>query len=162
MKAVDLAHIVTHYINQKGESVSPKKLQKLLYYVDAWHFVHLGKPLLEEQFQAWVHGPVLPSLYHELKQFGFNDVKVIADEFDTPDEQVEVIIAKNKLTDDQLGLIYSVLDKYGSMSSFQLEILSHKEAPWIEARGDAKPHESCKNQISKQRMREFYSGLIAK
>lgn len=162
MTAMDLAHIVTHYINQKGDSVSPKKLQKLLYYIDAWHYVHLGKPILEEDFQAWVHGPVLPSLYHELKQYGFNNLEVIAEEHDTVDREVEAVIEKNGLTDEQLGLIYSVLDTYGTMSSFQLEILSHKEAPWLEARGETKPHESCKTKISKERMREFYSSIIAK
>ena len=81
MTAEDLAHIVTHYLNQKGDSVSPKKLQKLLYYIEAWHLVHIGVPLIDEEFQAWVHGPVLPSLYHQLKEFGFNDLKVVAEEF---------------------------------------------------------------------------------
>jgi uncharacterized phage-associated protein len=161
MTGHDLAHIVTHYLNQKGDSVSPKKLQKLLYYIEAWHLVHIGTPLIDEEFQAWVHGPVLPSLYHKLKEFGFNNLEVVAEELDSPDAEVDAIKKRNKLSEDQIELIYSVLDKYGGLSSFQLEMLSHKEAPWLEARGDAKPHESCRNIISKKRMKEFYSGLIA-
>ena len=61
MKASDIAHIVTYYVNQKGDTISPKKLQKLLFYVEAWNLVHLKIPLIEEDFEAWVHGPVLPS-----------------------------------------------------------------------------------------------------
>lgn len=161
MIATDIAHIVTHYVNQKGDTISPKKLQKLLYYVEAWNLVHLDTPLIEEDFEAWVHGPVLPSLYHELKQFGFNDLKVVADEFDTPDDLVNAIIVKNKITDEQLELIYSVLDKYGSMTSFQLELLSHNETPWIEAREGVPPHQPCNNIIPKPKIKAFYSSLIA-
>ena len=161
MIAKDIAHIVTHLVNQKGDTISPKKLQKLLYYVEAWNLVHLTKPLIEEDFEAWVHGPVLPSLYHELKQFGFNDLKVVADEFDTPDDLVSAIIDKNNVTEEQLELIYSVLDKYGSMTSFQLELLSHNETPWIEAREGVPPHQPCNNIIPKPKMRAFYSSLIA-
>lgn len=156
----DLAQIVTHYINEKGDTVSPKKLQKLLYYVEAWNLVHLTDPLLIEDFQAWVHGPVLPSLYHELKEFKFNDLRVIAEEFDTPSQLILSIIEKNKLSQEQLDLIYTVLDKYGSLNSLQLELLTHSEKPWIEAREGYPPHVSCKNIITKEKMKEFYSSLI--
>lgn len=161
MIATDLAHIVTHYINQKGDTISHKKLQKLLYYVEAWNLVHLSDPLMEEDFEAWVHGPVLPSLYHELKQFGFNDLKVVADEFDKPDDLVNKIIRENELTSEQLELIYLVLDKYGSMNSLQLELLTHNENPWVEAREGVPPHQSCNNIIPKSKIKDFYSSLIA-
>jgi len=62
MKAWDLGHIITHYVNQRGDTVSHKKLQKLLYYVDAWHYVHLGRPIVDENFEAWIHGPVVPEV----------------------------------------------------------------------------------------------------
>lgn len=156
----DLAHIVTHYLNEKGDTVSPKKLQKLLYYVEAWNLVHLNDPLLFEDFQAWVHGPVLPSLYHELKEHKFNDLRVVADEFDTPNDLIVSIIKKNKITSDQLDLIHTVLDKYGSLNSLQLELLTHSEKPWVEAREGIPPHEPCKNIIHKAKMKEYYSTLI--
>jgi uncharacterized phage-associated protein len=162
MTASDLAHIVTNYVNKKGDTVSPKKLQKLLYYVEAWNLVNLPNALLEEDFQAWVHGPVLPSLYHELKEFGYNDLKVVAEECDSEDELINIIIKKNNISDDQLELIDAVLERYGSMNSFQLELLSHSEEPWIEARGGIPPHASCTNIISKMRMKEYYSELAKK
>ena len=111
MKAYDLAHIVTNFVNQKGDTVSHKKLQKLIYYVEAWNLVHLEEPLINEDFEAWVHGPVVPELYQQLKEFGFNQIEVVNDEFDTIDEQIQEIIINNKLTENQLELIYSVLNK---------------------------------------------------
>lgn len=161
MTAYDLAHIVTHYVNGKGDAVSHKKLQKLLYYVEAWNLVHLENPLLNEDFQAWVHGPVLPSLYRELKGYGFNDLNVIHDDENKDiDELINTIVLRNELSEDQLELIYAVLDKYGSKTSFELEMLSHSEPPWVEARNGLPPTANCTTVIPKSRMREYYSSLL--
>lgn len=159
MKSLDLAHIVTHFVNQKGDKVSHKKLQKLIYYVEAWNLVHLETPLFDENFEAWIHGPVLPELYHKLKEIGFNNLEVVNDQFDAVDKEIEAIIQKNNLSENQLELIYSVLNKYSGLSSLELELLTHNEAPWIEARQGCAPHEPCHNVISKVRMREFYTSL---
>ena len=159
MNAYDLGHIITHYVNQKGDTVSHKKLQKLLYYVEAWHLVNLDTPILEEDFEAWVHGPVVPELYRKLKEFGFNNLEVINDEYATVDAEIKAIIVKNELSDEQVELIGNVLNRYGSLTSFELELLSHSEAPWIEARKNIPPHMPCNNIISKDRMKEFYSSL---
>jgi uncharacterized phage-associated protein len=159
MKAIDLGHIVTHYINQKGDSISHKKLQKLIYYVEAWHLVNFDKPLIDEDFEAWVHGPVIPQLYQKLKEFGFNKIEVINDEYDSINEEINALIKKNRINTEQVELINSVLDRYGSLTSFELELLTHNEKPWIETRKGVPPHVSCNDVISKSRMKEFYSSL---
>ena len=160
MKATVLGHIITDYVNSKGVNVSPKKLQKLVYYVEAWHLVHLDFELIEEEFEAWVHGPVVPELYQGLKQFGYNDIKVINDELDSAEERIEKVAKENDLSESQLDLIYSVLNKYGTLSSFELEMLTHSENPWIEAREGFPPHERCNKVIAKDRMKEFYSAQL--
>ncbi len=160
MKATALGHIITDYINSKGLTVSPKKLQKLVYYVEAWHLVHLHSELIDENFEAWVHGPVVPELYQDLKKFGYNDIQIINDENDSSDERIQEIAKENNLNEDQIELIYSVLNKYGNLSSFELEMLTHSEQPWIEARKGFPPHERCTNIISKDRMKEFYSAQL--
>ncbi len=159
MNASELGQIITHFINQKGDTISHKKLQKLIYYVEAWNLVHLKNPIVDENFEAWVHGPVIPELYHELKEFGFNNLHIVNDEFDSVDQEIDAIIAKNNISEDQLELIYSVLNKYGSLNSLELELLTHNEAPWIEAREGFAPHQPCNNIISKHRMEVFYSSL---
>ena len=161
MNPSQLAKIATYYINDKGDRVSNKKLQKILYYVEAWNMVHFGTPLIKEDFEAWVHGPVLPSLYRELKELGYNDLSIIDNENGSVDSRINEIAKINQLSNDQLDLIYSVLNKYGGLSAFQLEMLTHSESPWIEARGNKAPHESCNTVIPKSRMKEFYSSLIA-
>lgn len=51
--------------------VSNLKLQKILYLA---HQVYLGRnngePMIDGMFEAWDYGPVVPSLYHDVKMFG--------------------------------------------------------------------------------------------
>lgn len=159
MKSLDLGHIITHFINQKGDTLSHKKLQKLLYYVEAWNLVYFESPLIDENFEAWIHGPVIPALYQELKGQDFNSLAVINDQFDVAEKKIETIIKNNNLSENQLELIYSVLNKYSGLSSLELELLSHNETPWLEARRGVAPHQPCNNIISKDIMKEFYNSL---
>lgn len=160
MTASELARLITVYVNSKGDSVSPKKLQKLVYYVEAWHLVHLHASLVDEEFEAWVHGPVVPELYQELKDHGWNNISLIDDEHDKADEIIDKIAYDHGLSDDQVNLIFSVLDRYGGLDSFELELLTHSETPWQEARGNKKPHERCRKKISKRSMKVFYTDQL--
>ncbi|MBL7804369.1 MAG: SocA family protein [Saprospiraceae bacterium] len=159
MKSEDLGEYVTFCINKSGDTVSPKKLQKLLYYIQAWHLVHLGVPILLEDFEAWVHGPVLPSLFRSLKENGFNKLNVVDDEGNNL-EDAKDLIDKCGLTDEQVDLIDSVLLKYGALTAFELEMLSHNEEPWIEARKGLPPHAPCNNVIKKDRIKRFYLKML--
>ena len=40
------------------ESMTHLKLQKLCYYAQAWYLTIYGQRLFNEEFQAWLHGPV--------------------------------------------------------------------------------------------------------
>ena len=53
----------------KQMTVSPLKLQKLLYYAQAWSMVFFGRQrqLFADVPQAWVNGPVYPTIYNMWK-----------------------------------------------------------------------------------------------
>ena len=55
-------------------SVSPMKLQKLMYFVSCEYAKDLGTDLLSENFAVWQYGPVLPTVYNEFKSFGRNPI----------------------------------------------------------------------------------------
>lgn len=65
---------IANYVLDLGDrdalEVSPMKLQKILYYAHGWHLALADNPLLDEQVEAWKWGPVIPSVYHQFKQFG--------------------------------------------------------------------------------------------
>lgn len=111
------------------ESISPKKLQKLVYYSYAWSIALLNDSpeniqfkLFESDVEAWVHGPVVPELYRKYKDFGWQEIPQVKD-FD------ESIFAS-----EILDILQQVWDVYGGFTGNQLEAISHKEMPWIEAR----------------------------
>lgn len=130
---------------EAGDSITHLKLQKVVYYAQAWALVLLTRPLFDEDFQAWAHGPVIESLYNEYKQHGWNAIPA-------PEETPE-------FEEDVEDLLSEVWDTYGDFSAKHLERLTHQEAPWKDARGDL-PMEARSNAIiSKQSMRNYYSAL---
>jgi len=53
---IDLAR----YITERLGPLTAMKLQKLMYYAQAWNLVWDEEPIFNEDFQAWANGPVLP------------------------------------------------------------------------------------------------------
>ena len=57
------AHDVAKYIIGKSGQISAMKLQKLVYYAQAWSLVWDEEPLFPQKVRAWVNGPVVRELY---------------------------------------------------------------------------------------------------
>jgi len=91
-KATDIANwFLCHIDRDAGDSITHLKLQKLLYYAQAWCIVLSGKSLFEDDFEAWSHGPVLPGIYHDYKHFGFEALPS-CDCINNIEEEVENIL----------------------------------------------------------------------
>lgn len=128
--------------NETGSYISNLKLQKLVYYAQAWHLAVYNAPLFDEDFEAWVHGPVIPALYYEYKQFGW---KPILKEVERPSFSQEL----QELLDE-------VTDEYFACDAFELEQMTHQEDPWIEARKSLPKDEASNVIIPKQLMGDYY------
>ena len=159
MKAIDIARYVITYNEHKGDFISNKKLQKLLYYVEAWGLVYMNS-IIDEDFEAWVHGPVIPSVYAEFKKHGASIIQLQYPNDTKPSEQLKKYETELKITSNEKELIEQIILKYGALSSFELELLSHSETPWLEARKGLEPHESCNSKIEKATMKQYYSEML--
>lgn len=124
-------------------SVTPLKLQKLLYYAQAWSLVFRGEVLFCEDLEAWVHGPVVPSIYRRYKQYSYN------------------IIPKQNLIDElkeeEVEVLNIVLMNYGRKSAKFLEELTHSEYPWLKARDGFWTNQSSNRKISVRDMMNYYT-----
>jgi len=158
MKKLDIIYladcIISHF-SQKGDFISNKKLQKLLYYIQAWHLVYFDKNLFDDKPEAWAHGPVYPVAYHKYKKFGANPLKPVDFDFTEPDVFTQLDIKK-----EQVELVKSVLVKYGSISAYQLELISHSEQPWLEKRKGFSDFAISSEAISFSTMKSFYEKLL--
>lgn len=147
------------YILTKLEKASQIKLHKLIYYIDAWHLVFLDSSIVDEDFEAWVHGPVVRSLWDYFKSI--NKQAFYAD-MSLKKEKKEIIIKRieNILTQEQIEVITDVLESYGDNTGYHLETLTHSELPWQEARIGLSPSDRGEKHISKDTMRKFYRDTI--
>lgn len=159
MKASELAKYVVTFFDDKGDPITNKKLQKLLYYIEAWNLVYL-KSIFNEDIEAWVYGPVVPEVYREYKKHGYSHITRKYPKNSSPSHELKLLEKKLNFSDAQKELIEAVLEKYGAMSSFQLERLTHSEKPWLEARGDCGPIDRCFTAINRKTMKEYYSSLV--
>jgi uncharacterized phage-associated protein len=153
LSRVDSA-VLAEYILQNYGSMSHLKLQKLVYYIEALHLAYFDKSLIDDDFQAWLHGPVSRKLYDVLKGYSVLYTEVEYNKAEGEADPTTVI--NESLTDDQITLITDVLNEYSKLNSYQLEALTHEEAPWIEARKGVPMGERCENIISKEIMRAYY------
>lgn len=141
---------VAAYILEKSGPMSAMKLQKLVYYAQAWSLVWDEAPLFPEKFQAWANGPVCPKLYQaHRKSF------MLAKTAKLGGHAARVTGAAKETVD-------AIIKAYGSKSAHYLSELTHAERPWREARGTTAPGEPSKAEITHVAMAEFYDGLLAK
>ena len=136
---------------REGEAITNKKLQKLLYYAQAWSLVLHDKRLFGEKIEAWVHGPAVRDVYFEFKKFGFGPI--------TKNISATEIAGISADTKKFLDQVWSV---YGKRDAAYLEYLSHSEMPWQKAREGLEPHIGSENEISLSDMKEFYSSKLKK
>jgi len=128
------------------ESMTHKKLQKLCYYAVAWGYTLTGDNIVvDDQFQAWVHGPVSPTLYKIYEGSGWNLLPSFIGQINFP-PNVEEIMESVWLT-------------YGDKGGNELEALSHSEQPWIQARAGSVDSARTTNPIDVQVMKDFYNSI---
>lgn len=121
------------------ELISHMKLQKLVYYCQGFHLALCDKPLFHDPIEAWTHGPVCPTLYHNLKYLGSLPVTVIAS-------------CASSLTDTEKEIVRLVYDKYGQYSASKLRQMTHEESPWK----DTKQSLSISQDVIKDYFTENY------
>lgn len=142
----DAAAYILHLCDERGElPVTTWKLQKLIYYSQAWSLVWDDEPLFPEEIQAWANGPVCPALYNEHRgKFKISEInRGDADELDQ----------------DQKDTIEVVVEHYGQKSAQYLSELTHQERPWKDARKGLEPGERGQRVITLESMAEYYGGL---
>lgn len=136
---------VATYILNELEAMTTWKLQKLVYYSQAWSLVWDDNELFPEEIEAWANGPVVRELYNAHRHayhIGALDRGEIAN-----------------LTENQRDTINRVLAFYGDKSPQWLSDLTHMEAPWKDARAGIPDGVRGDTIISKQHLAEYYGSL---
>lgn len=127
-------------------NVTTWKLQKLVYYCQAWSTVWDDTPLFGESIEAWANGPVCRVLYERHR----GSFKISLD---------DIRGDLSELSPTQEDTIHAVLECYGDKTAHYLSELTHQEAPWVEARKGLDLGERGDHVITLDSMAEYYGGL---
>jgi len=139
---------VVAYILECMGKITAMKLQKLVYYCQAWSLVWDEQPLFSERIDAWANGPVVLELYN--KHRGMFEVN--SRNFSHGDAQ--------KLNPTQKETVNAVLDYYGDKVPIWFSDLTHKEDPWHEAQRGLACGKRGSREITLSSMEEYYSSLL--
>ncbi len=128
--------------NKEKEGVTNLKLQKLLYFAQAYFLSKLGRQLFTEKIEAWEYGPVVPEVYKKYRTNGSDPI------FSEDD--------KSSLTDEDKEELKKVWDTFGGYSASRLVDIAHAHNPWKEA------YASTNKEITPKALTDYYSPLLNK
>ena len=143
---------IANFFLTKSE-LTPKKIQKLVYYAYSWFIAlnnqsenQIDNVLFEEIPEAWIHGPVFPTLYKEFKSYNWNKV---------PKNEKEMIFEN----DDLMSFLNDIWAKFGIYSADELEYMTHQETPWLNARKNTVSHGKSNQKILLKDIFNYYNAL---
>lgn len=110
-------YMANRYKEIAGEPIDEMKLHKLLYFAQRESLAITGEPLFNEKFEGWRYGPVCREIRAE---YDFFDGTVSGEEV--------------QISDRAAYIINNVILEYGTLASWKLSELSHKETSWINSR----------------------------
>ncbi|MCK4386606.1 MAG: SocA family protein [Candidatus Pacebacteria bacterium] len=128
--------------DKEREGITNLKLQKILYFAQAYYLAKLGRPLFSDNIEAWEYGPVVPVVYRKYK---INKSNPIIDEKD-----------KSSLSVEDKKIVRKIWDSFGGYSTSRLVDITHAHTPWREA------NKSTSQIIHHKTIREYYAPLLNK
>jgi len=107
------------------------KLQKLLYFSQRESLAILNKPMFSEKFEGWKYGPVS------------REVRTYFTQEDGIQTYTEDIKSENKY------IVNNVILEYGSLASWKLSEMTHKEISWLNSRKGLSENENKELELLK-------------
>jgi len=140
-----VADYFIRFCHEHGDYITNLKLQKLVYYAQAWHLALHEKPLFPESIEAWVHGPVIPVLYQRFKDFKHEPITI---------HPVNALLPQNICNH-----LDEIMEVYGGYAAFELEHLTHQADPWKNARRGLPMDALSKEVITHSDMQNYYQKM---
>tara|TARA_R110002110_G_scaffold37601_5_gene124047 strand:- start:2838 stop:3344 length:507 start_codon:yes stop_codon:yes gene_type:complete len=128
-------HIANFFLEKAdsaGAPITQLKLLKLVYIAYGWHLALKNDRLFDEPIEAWQHGPVVPSIYHEFKHFGKRPITARSLEADLDGDELCLTVPEVPETDASTRFVLEkVWAAYRKFSGWDLRNKTHEEgSPW--------------------------------
>lgn len=150
MRVETVVNTLLKFASENNHQITHLKLQKLLYFLYGEYLARTGKLLIEEHFEAWQYGPVIPKVYDNYKNFGGNPLGqnyYPSIDLKTKEEKFFVV---NDADLEFWETFNATWKKYGKLNAAQLSTLSHvKGSPWEQTK-------MYKAVISSELIKEYF------
>ncbi len=136
------ANFIIRYCHDHGDPITPLKLQKLLYYSQAWHLALYDEPLFDEDMETWIHGPANSGVYKRFEKYSYKQI-------DENPEYPELPLKTKKH-------IVEVLRAYNKYSAIELETMAVNEEPYRLSADGSLSDVPMRKTIKKELMKNYY------
>ena len=142
-RAIDVANYVIKIAKENSiDDITNLKLQKILYFLQTAFLIKNNKSLINENFERWDYGPVVPEAYHLFKQFGSSIIKNPVSEFETqinwsapnPSDKFKIIeheFKEENIDEADRKDIKSYFTNINKMTAGELVDLTHSQTQWL-------------------------------
>ena len=129
-KIIDTAaYIIRKYKELTGESLDEMKLHKLLYFTQRESFAITGHQAFEGTFEGWKYGPVCCEVRSNYCEG-------------------EIVVPTGEISDEVQYIVNNVILEYGSLASWKLSELSHRDISWKNSRIGLSENENGNRPLS--------------
>jgi len=140
LNCFDIANYFLMRADMEGDTITPLKIQKLLYYGQGIHLATLNKAAFSNHIEAWTLGPVVPDAYHIYKVYGSDHIPVDPG-FDP-----------TTIPESTMAILDDVHIVFGQFSAWRLVQMTHNEPPWKDA--------IIESVITKKALKDYFSTQI--
>ncbi|MBR1693461.1 MAG: DUF4065 domain-containing protein [Lachnospiraceae bacterium] len=135
-KIINVAqYIFSEYRKITGEVIDEMKLHKLLYFAQRESLAITNEPLFEGEFEGWRYGPVCKEIRNSITQDGIIDYD-------------------SDISDECKYVVNNIILEYGSLASWKLSELSHKEISWKNSRAGLSDADTGNRKLKLEDIRE--------
>ncbi len=159
-RAAHVANFILNRADAEGRNISILKLLKLVYIFFGWTSAfHPDRYLFSDRIEAWQYGPVIPSLYYELRKFGREPIRgTRALVYDPSKDESPRVALENDIHKEILKTLETIWNSYKNAPAEHIVALTHQEGtPWREFYD-----KTYGKEIPKDSIRTYYQRLYKK
>lgn len=144
VNALDVANFFINEYKDTDEPLNRTDIEKFLYFAQAEALVRLGRPLFDEDFQAWKFGPFIPDIGAMFSHFSNGEpIREVIGRYDV-----------HVFDPDELEVLFDVSKECGKYSTRELVRKTHvQDGPWDKVHSD----DGAPKIIPKESIRDYYS-----
>ena len=140
--------------------LTPMQSNKLSYISHGFTLALENEALFLDRVEAWKYGPVIPTIYYALREYGGNDVMELPyckTSLNSSEIKDRIKFLTSRISDQHKKIIDVVMSKYGHFSGRGLSTMTHEPGtPWHQCYKDGRLGIEIPNSMT----RDYYKSQL--